>query len=69
MPTGVPTILWGAALVGVGIAISYLSYLAREPGGRYWIFTGVILAGVVTIIAGVIDFFGARAENDERLIR
>ena len=69
MPTGVPTMLWGVALVGVGIAISYLSFLASEPGGEYWVFAGVIVAGIVTIIAGVIDFLGARAEADERLIR
>lgn len=52
---GVSSILVGLAMAIIGGALTILSYSTTRAGGKYFVFTGLIIYGVLSVLAGIVQ--------------
>jgi len=52
---GVSSILVGLAMAIIGGALTILSYSTTRAGGKYFVFTGLIIYGILSVLAGIVQ--------------
>ena len=51
---GLGSVLGGMMAVALGIALTFFSYQLATPGGTYFIFVGLIIGGLISIVRGLV---------------
>ena len=60
---GIGNLILGVVLFVVGIVITVVSYTSAEPGEEYTLWWGLMAAGAVTFVVGLVQFI--KGENKE----